>query len=397
MDMNVALKLLKKKKKIKAFDVNGNQANVPLSFANESLGKYNHDHDIFLMKFTKTLRKYQVPVARKALRILENNSGVTLNLHTSFGKTVLATYIACKLRMMTIVVFTSVPLEKQWKKTITEMTNSSVLIIGSKCVSSKPPRFILSTVGKLKHIPSNLVDKIGTLIIDESHTFCTENRIKDVMRLHPSKIIACSATVERSDTMERAMNAIVGNKIIIRENPIKPTLYVYKTGIEFEKGPWESSLRKINNNRSRNSALVDLVSSNPSNKFLIMTWREKHGKLISSMLSEREIDNDWMIGSKKTYKDSRALVGTISKIGTGFDEKSFCDDFGGVSSDVLVMMSGTKSRSLSIQIAGRIMRSNDPTIVYFLDNSHITRNHFKSFMKSIGVKKYKILKQNMVL
>jgi hypothetical protein len=43
------------------------------------------------------------------------------------------------------------------------------------------------------------------------------------------------------------------------------------------------------------------------------------------------------MGQKKGYNDSHVLVGTVSKMGVGFDEANVCENFQGVKSDTLVL------------------------------------------------------------
>ena len=53
--------------------------------------------------------------------------------------------------------------------------------------------------GRIDKIPQELLDAVGFLIIDEAHTFCTETRIKSLLRVKPRYIISCTATPDRED------------------------------------------------------------------------------------------------------------------------------------------------------------------------------------------------------
>lgn len=386
---------IKASKTLRAFVDEGSFVRLPLSFASEHKLVQSNIYPECKIKFKSSLRMNQISVANEALKILESNVGLTLNLHTSFGKTVLSTYLMCNLSMLTLVTYTSKTGKKQWKSTIENMTNATIWIIGEKIPDKC--NVILSTVGKIKHIPEDISKYIGLVIIDESDTFCTEKRIGELLKISPKKVIACTATVERNDNMEKAMYSICSKKKISRINPIKPKLYIYRTGIKFDTSNWKEALDFISENEKRNGKIVKLIKSNPKHKFLILTWRVNHKDEIVKMLKNKNINHDWMSGNRKTYKDSNVLVGTVSKIGRGFDEKSFCDSFNGVAIDVLVMVGSTKSPSLAIQIAGRVMRSCRPKIVYFLDNTRTSEKHLNAFIDSVDVKKLIEMDSKMII
>jgi hypothetical protein len=91
-------------------------------------------------------------------------------------------------------------------------------------------------------------------------------------------------------------------------------------------------------------------------------------------------------GSMINYKDARLLVGSIQKIGTGFDEESSAKEYTGTRFDLMILVGTTKSESLITQIAGRVLRSPiPPSIVVFVDNHKSVENHWKA-IRSWAVK-----------
>jgi hypothetical protein len=83
-----------------------------------------------------------------------------------------------------------------------------------------------------------------------------------------------------------------------------------------------------------------------------------------------------MAGHRKHYHDSKILIGTISKIGTGFDEQSACIDFSGERINMLILMGTTKSDTVVEQVLGRAFRADLPHIIIFVDNVQVVKRHW---------------------
>ena len=99
------------------------------------------------------------------------------------------------------------------------------------------------------------------------------------------------------------------------------------------------------------------------------------------MLSSLNVKTDFMMGTKKTYSDSQVLIGTVSKVGTGFDEKSMCPDFGGKRSDLLIYCSSTKKAGLMEQNVGRVMRAECPSVIHLVDDNPSIKRHWTESKK----------------
>ena len=76
-------------------------------------------------------------------------------------------------------------------------------------------------------------------------------------------------------------------------------------------------------------------------------------------------------------------MGTTSKMGVGFDEANFCDDYDGKPSDLLIITQSFKSWPMFEQVRGRGMRADTPTVVYLNDKHSITRRHMSIIRKWI--------------
>ena len=190
--------------------------------------------------------------------------------------------------------------------------------------------------------------------------------------------------------MHIMMHKLAGAHSIIRE-PDKPfRLYKILTKIEIDtiqgaRGTdFGDFTEKLVNHDKRNNIIVNCVKCNPHRKIMILTRTKNHVELLRDLLLENNIDVDTLYGSKKSYDDSHVLIGTIPKMGTGFDEKNACGEtYKGRESDLLLLVTTIASIELFIQVMGRIMRSIDPAIFYFIDNTKITQKHFKNVETTI--------------
>ena len=242
---------------------------------------------------------------------------------------------------------------------------------------------ILSVDGSIHKIPEEWKKAIGTIIIDEAHQFGTQARIDKLMSFQPEYIIAETATFKRDDGMEEAVKAICGMNIISKKSKKPFNVIKYKTGIKIQmpknyKGDlvWSKYVKILCFHNERNQQILNIVSHYSSAKILILTRRTDHVDYLYNLLKDH-IPTDYMCGTKKTYNNSRVLIGTTDKIGTGFDEETLCNDFDGIRMDLLILAMTIKSDILLEQVSGRVFRAEFPWIVYLIDDNKLSENHWK--------------------
>ena len=116
---------------------------------------------------------------------------------------------------------------------------------------------------------------------------------------------------------------------------------------------------------------------------MIASPRIKHCNTLYQKVEELGEHAAKLYGTIKNYKTSRILIGTTSKMGVGFDEANFCDDYDGKPSDLLIITQSFKSWPMFEQVRGRGMRAETPTVVYINDKHGITKRHMTTMRKWI--------------
>ena len=377
------------KKDLLFFIRNNDEIILPFFFASQMTQKrsnFHLQHPNITFTFTENLYEIQDDIAKQALSELSNKGTTILNLYTGSGKTVVGIYLAAKLQKLTLILVASLILIPQWKTTLKDFSDATFWVVGEE----PPPvaHVIICMYTQFSKLPSEYVKNIGTVIIDEAHEFCTEKRINCLLGTTPQYVIAMTATLERPDGMHSMIHLICGTEAIKKISKKPFNVFKYNTGIsvifknnKMGEPDWNDIKRKLTDDQIRNKQIIKIVTSNPSFKILILTWLVDHVTYLTQELIKVGENIDYMAGNKKSYSDSRILIGTIDKIGTGFDEKTACANFNGFRINMLLLVGSIKSLGLLEQVAGRVFRSEFPQIIHFVDDMKIIENHWKQDQK----------------
>jgi superfamily II DNA or RNA helicase len=332
--------------------------------------------------FTGQLWSQQIPIAEKALEQLRYYGTTTLKLPPGFGKTVLAAYLISQLEMLTLVTFHRVTLLEQWKNTFLQLTNAAIWSFRD----SLPDRVnvILCMDGDLNHFPDEIAPCIGALVIDEAHAFCTPSHVSGLLKTHPRYIIALSATLERENDMHIMVQGLCGTHFVESQDYKPFQVIKINTGVEIDYPinragvpDWTKIVNEISQNEKRNNFIIELIRRNPGYKILVLTWRVNHARYLHGKLIELGEDCSILVGAMQSYTNARILIGSSSKIGTGFDEKMACPDYDGTRIQMLLLVGSTRSEAVLTQLVGRAFRSDFPIIVVFVDKGTIAERHWR--------------------
>lgn len=336
-------------------------------------------------QFKATLRPAQIPVAQEAYAQLAATGTTTLCLPTGFGKTLLSLYMAGLCRNIIAVNLPSQSLIESWSSTFIKCypdCKDRIWIVGENEMPENPA-LILFMYTRFDKIPPYLRRQIGCYIIDECHLHCTVGKVGALLSITPRYVIALSATPERNDSLENMIYTIVGTHRIERlsENPFQ--LIKLKTGIkiEEERGMFGLNYSAFVNNQAnsleRNSEIINIIHGNRHRKFMILTKTKEHVTNLENLFKHYGMPCTTYFGSKKNYKDEKILIGSLSKLSTGFDTATSAVDFDGINANVLILATTIKNKALFRQTIGRVVgRAENPVVVYLIDKNSTQTRHF---------------------
>jgi superfamily II DNA or RNA helicase len=336
------------------------------------------------IKFSGSLREHQISIVEETTAHLQQYRCATIAVPPGNGKTVMGCYFSTWCKTITVIVTHLTGLADQWYKALEKFTDAKIWYVGNKKTPMPAEaNVIICLDGRLKKLPTEYKQNIGMLIVDEAHCFVSQKRAQVFFEIQPRYVIALTATPIKKNGMHIVTELACGSHRVYRENE-KPFTYmkvetgivgVRKLNLEGEL-IFDKLLKSIALNAVRNQLIVDMVMAIPMHKVLILTKLTDHTTILYNKFVELKESVDFLCGSKRTYKDSRILIGTVSKIGTGFDEENACDDFKGKRLSTAILACSFASEPLLYQNVGRVFRHNAPTVIYLVDNDPTLKRHW---------------------
>ena len=337
--------------------------------------------------FLATLLDRQTEIEEEALQILSTHKSILLSLFTGFGKSLFGLYLASKLRKKTIIIVHRSIIMSQWAEDIEKvLPNIRCKVLSSKDTFNdyKDVDFILANVVNITEVDRNIFLSFGLVIIDEIHTMVTEAFSKSFFCLQPEYVIGLSATPERVDGLNQLIDLTVGEHRIIRKMHRMYNVYKIHTKIKpyvTKKADgstdWNSVLKSLSENPTRNELIVKLIRFFSTRNILVVCKLVEHVRLLEELCLEAEPDMEvsTFYGNKSSYnKECRVLIASLSKSGVGFSFAKL---------DMLILAGDIKDNYQ--QVVGRIFRRSDtyPIVVDLVDSHSSCRSHFDDQRKTV--------------
>jgi superfamily II DNA or RNA helicase len=364
---------------------------LPYAYARQTLDlvpRPRSSYAPFTCPFEGMLRDPQKEVVREALEHLNTRGSTLLAPHVGFGKSILAIDLMCRIRLRPIIIVHRLVLVDQWVSAV-ERHCPGVVICTSGTVKEEDLTectVLIVSVMSVQKLSEAVRSRIGCVIVDECHLISTKHFSSCLQYLFPRYVFGLSATPYRDDGLDTILDVYFGTRRIVRELHTPHQVYVISTHIAppetmTARGTvdWNAVLTWQSTHAHRNDMICHIVHALSSRCVLVLCKRREHVKVLSEMMRARGEHVTTLAGTEKTFdREARILVGTTSKIGTGFSHDKL---------DMLVL--ATDVQSYSIQVIGRVMRRPDvrPLIVDIVDRHPLLKRHFatrRKVYKDIG-------------
>lgn len=397
------------KESIPFFEADKNFVKVPYAFGINLLETFPHEekeyHPISL-SFAGQLRPRQVKRSAIMDEHFENYRTSTLRGHTGFGKTTMGNYYIAQHHLLTVVLVPGKMLNKQWPNSIQDsLPGVKVGVVGegyedglidllpSGEINWKAhPDVLVCMPERWNKIPEEVREKVGFLIVDEAHMFCTPTRIVPLLQFEPKYILALTASPRRSDGTIGILHAMCGVHQVKARYPNLVEVWRFNTGYQFKtekdmrgQTSWVSTLKNIVTSDERNNMTADLAQYlvEGGRKPMLMCDRKYHVDDLVKKIKARGVTCDYLMENKNDYINSQVLIAIITKGGTGFDEQYACPDFTVGDQRIDTVMYCTSFRELNglIQYGGRCMRVDNPLIIHLVDKNGIVESHWREAQK----------------
>lgn len=384
-------------KPVEAFDQytkNGIQhAVLPFSYYYqhlENIPRIESECESREFNFVGELLPRQQEVKKEVIEILNRTGSIVLSLHTGFGKTIMAIYLASKVKMRTVILCHRSIIIDQWVQSIKKyIPTAKVCILGEKITKKALKErdydetncdFLICNVINVDKRTREFYSSFGLLVIDEIHTICTTSFSKSLLYIFPEYVIGLSATPFRTDGMDRIIELFCGPEIVYRKLYIP--FNVYKVSTNFKPNSetnisgtldWNSVLEDQASNIERNKLIVNICRYFTMRNILVLVKRKDHAAILRNMLASKGENVDIFTGdSKECNYDCRILIATYSIAGVGF------------SHDKLDLMIGAADVLENFkQYIGRIFRRDDVSAIYIdlIDEMSTIKKHSMERLK----------------
>ena len=310
---------------------------------------------------------------------IDGNRRFLLEDFTVTHNTMFSIYLACKIKLKTIIFYHRIVIGDQWKNSIIKACgeDARVQMLTAKTKIDKDADFYIINVINVHKRDRKDFEHIGTIIVDEAHTICTEKFSKSLSYVFPKYFLACTATPVRSDGLDRIIELYAGTNIISR--PLKSLFNVYVCYSGFipsiettENGDmiWGSVLKSQMMDMEYNKLIVDIARYFKTRSILIACKLKNHASVICEGLKKYGEYADTYMGSQRVVNyDCRVLTGTTSKCGVGFDMPKL---------DMLIVAGDMEEGFM--QLLGRIFRREHhlPIVVEFRSKFRPLNKHLDS-------------------
>jgi superfamily II DNA or RNA helicase len=352
---------------------------VPFSLARQMITQMENISSFRLHafpKFNANLRHEQVNIFENAKSKLVRDRVVMISCYTGFGKTVTTLALTAFFKLKTLVVVHRICLVDQWKESIRKFLNEENVPILPLCNPEESDESYLAIINIANINKLQNIEKYHLVIFDETHLLLSEKRSLNLLKLVPKMLIGLTATPYRPDNLDKAFKLFFGTNYILMKLHKLHFIYEVRTNLKIlekkmynGKLDWNFVLQQQSENEQRNNLIIKIILKTfPNRNWLVLVKRKIQATILEEKLKHANVSVTTLIGNEREYnREAQVLIGTVGKIGTGFDHPKL---------NALIL--GADMVEFYIQFLGRVMRTSDnPIIIDFVDDHPVLHSHFK--------------------
>ena len=323
--------------------------------------------------------------------LLKNQNGVLL-APTGFGKTVIGVALAAALRLKTLVIVHRGNIAEQWEekfKTFLNIEHIGKLDKDYDTLGFDVDIALIQSLSKYEKL-DEILNQYGLILIDEVHHLASPSYERCIRKFSAKHIIGLTATLKRSDGLEKIITTMIGPVIIDVsdiDNKMNKNLYTRLTNFKLTRMgeiSIQDAYKQIIESNDRNEAILtdvkDLIEKGTNT--LILTDRIDHLEYLKKEISVYT-NNLLCIHGRKSMKermsfneqlrrakDGFIILATGKYIGEGFDDDRL---------DTLILTMPFRWRGTLQQYIGRLSRrkkGKDEISVY--DYADVQSRYFSS-------------------
>lgn len=329
-------------------------------------------------EFAGKLRPEQVEVKSEAMKHLRNQGSCIVGCYPGFGKTCLGIYIALALRSpKTLIVLNRVVLQDQWRESVDRFAGRRTQLLTPGEAMDPEADFYLVNAINLPKIELRVEFRL--VIVDEAHLLLSPQNARALHYVEPRFLLGLSATPYREDFLNPLFSLYFGDKRIEKGLSHPHDVVPFFTQIvpqvqinpRTRKVDWSKVLESLAAHKKRNNLVLRIIGEllRVGRRPLVLSKRVKQLETLAAELRKEGTSVCVMAGKSKDDPQRGAVVlGTTSKVGTGFDVPNL---------DALVLVSDV--RAYFVQYLGRVFRRKDvrPIVVDLVDDFGPLFGHWK--------------------
>jgi len=217
----------------KLYKITENYYTVPRYWGINHIGmpeKEKFAHSNSRMKFKGELRDYQEGIVDICQNSLKADGGGLISVGCGMGKTVMSLYIACELKVKTLVIVHKTFLQDQWVDRIKEYTNANVGIIRQSKVDVYGKDIVIASIQSIakRNYGKSIFKQFGLVIYDEAHHVSSKHFSKSLLKTGCKYTLALTATPYRLDGLINVMHWFLGACIYKQKEKINKNVTVKK-------------------------------------------------------------------------------------------------------------------------------------------------------------------------